>query len=61
MENKEQWHLSTWVGNRLQQHREFQMLTFREKLQKLEQLADTAALLQRSRIKQDPEGKSGGG
>ena len=34
------WTLATWAGNRLAQHREFQALTFREKLRTIEQLGE---------------------
>ena len=39
------WSTTSWEGNRLRQHREFLALPFREKLRRLEQMAEVAALL----------------
>jgi hypothetical protein len=39
-EAKIDWSLTTWKGSRLQQHREFYALSFREKLAIAEELAD---------------------
>ena len=36
------WILTTWKGSRLQQHREFYKLSFRQKIQALEEMADHA-------------------
>jgi hypothetical protein len=36
------WSLTTWKGNRLQQHREFYKLPFRRKIELLEEMADHA-------------------
>lgn len=37
------WSVTTWEGNRLRQHREFLALSFREKLEVVERLGETAA------------------
>jgi hypothetical protein len=37
------WSSTSWEGNRLRQHREFLALPFREKLRRLEQMAEVAA------------------
>jgi hypothetical protein len=38
------WSSTSWEGNRLRQHREYLALPFREKLRRLEQLAEVAAV-----------------
>jgi hypothetical protein len=44
------WSLTTWKGSRLQQHREFYALSFRRKLEIVEELADFArATIERRR------------
>jgi hypothetical protein len=46
------WTLATWEGNRLRQHREFQALTFREKLRVVESLGEvTRFFALRARIR----------
>lgn len=37
------WSLTSWDGNRLRQHREFLALSFREKLEVMEELSEVAA------------------
>jgi len=39
------WSLTTWEGSRRQQHREFLVLSFREKLAVLEDFAEVAQRL----------------
>lgn len=46
------WSLTTWKGNRLQQHREFQALSFRQKLQVIEEMADFSRATMELRSKQ---------
>jgi hypothetical protein len=36
------WNLTTWKGSRLQQHREFYRLSFRQKIEVLEEMRDHA-------------------
>lgn len=54
------WNLTTWEGNRLRQHREFQALPFRRKLEVVEQLGDLARLFTAHRrreasvVREDP-------
>ena len=36
------WNLTTWKGSRLQQHREFDALPFRRKLENVEELSALA-------------------
>ncbi len=43
------WSLSTWKGSRLRQHREFQALPFRRKLEVIEELDDLARQFQEQR------------
>ena len=44
------WSLTTWKGSRLQQHREFYALSFRRKLEIVEELGDFArATIERRR------------
>ncbi|MFI5309703.1 MAG: hypothetical protein ACHQQ3_00605 [Gemmatimonadales bacterium] len=43
MADEPDWTLVTWEGNRLRQHREFQALTFRQKLQVIENLGEVTA------------------
>ena len=45
------WELTTWEGNRLRQLREFAALTFREKLQCLEDFAEIEALFAARRLR----------
>lgn len=45
-DNKIDWSLTTWKGNRLRQHREFQSLPFRRKLEVIEELGDLAQRFQ---------------
>lgn len=45
MPEQPDWRATSWEGNRLRQHREFLALSFREKLQRLEQMAEVAAVL----------------
>ncbi|MSR06794.1 MAG: hypothetical protein EXR93_07005 [Gemmatimonadetes bacterium] len=42
MADQPDWSLATWEGNRRQQHREFLVLSFREKVKVVEHLADVA-------------------
>lgn len=42
MTQEPDWALATWEGNRRQQHRDFQALSFREKLDVIEQLEEVA-------------------
>ena len=44
MDEQVDWSLTTWEGNRRQQHREFYALSFREKLEIVEQLGEMALL-----------------
>ena len=44
MPEQPDWRATSWEGNRLRQHREFLALPFREKLRRLEQTAEVAAL-----------------
>jgi hypothetical protein len=37
------WSLTTWKGSRLQQHREFQALSFSRKLELIEEMGEMAA------------------
>jgi hypothetical protein len=48
-EAKIDWNLTTWKGSRLQQHREFFALSFREKLENIEQLDELAYHFQEQR------------
>lgn len=55
------WSLCTWEGNRRLQHREFRRLTFREKLEALEELGRlVAALRPPGEDKERGEGESDG-
>ena len=45
MPEQPDWRSTSWEGNRLRQHREYLALSFREKLRRLEQMAEVAALL----------------
>ncbi|MGH2570884.1 MAG: hypothetical protein ACRDGR_06640 [bacterium] len=38
------WSVTTWEGNRRRQHREFQALSFREKMEVIEQMGEVEAL-----------------
>jgi hypothetical protein len=38
------WSVTTWEGNRRRQHREFRALSFREKMEVIEQMGDVEAL-----------------
>jgi hypothetical protein len=49
---KVDWSLTTWKGSRLQQHREFHALTFRRKLEIIEELGDLAREFQQQRKRQ---------
>lgn len=40
MVDQPDWTLATWAGNRLSRHREFQALSFREKLRVVESLGE---------------------
>ncbi|MEO5511184.1 MAG: hypothetical protein ABIS27_11200 [Longimicrobiales bacterium] len=40
--SEQDWTNGTWRGSRLQQHRRFQALTFREKMSVMEDLAEVA-------------------
>jgi hypothetical protein len=42
MAGEPDWTLATWEGNRRIQHREFQALTFREKLRVIESLGEVS-------------------
>ena len=42
MRDEIDWSLTTWEGNRRQQHRDFLRLSFREKLEVIEQLSEMA-------------------
>jgi hypothetical protein len=57
------WSLTTWEGNRRRQHREFLALSFREKLQALENMAELSARLQGSKVSEErrPPGSGGAG
>jgi hypothetical protein len=41
------WSLTTWEGNRRRQRDEFRRLSFREKIERIEQMEDVAALFNR--------------
>ena len=43
------WSVTTWEGHRRRQHREYLALSFREKIENLEQLAEVAAAFGRGR------------
>ncbi len=43
------WSLTTWEGNRRRQREAFRALTFRQKVEALERMAEVAALFARSR------------
>lgn len=45
MRDEADWSATSWEGNRLRQHREFLALPLREKLRRLEQMAEVAAYL----------------
>lgn len=45
MHDRADWSETSWDGNRLRQHKEFLALPFREKLRRLEQMAEVAAFL----------------
>jgi hypothetical protein len=47
MADQPDWTLVTWEGNRRRQHREFQALTFREKLRVIESLGEVTAFFAR--------------
>lgn len=55
MREEADWSASTWEGNRLRQHREFLALPFREKLRRLEELAEVAELFARRRREREPQ------
>lgn len=40
MRDEVDWSLTTWSGSRRQQHRDFLALSFREKIEIIEQLSD---------------------
>lgn len=44
------WTLATWEGSRRQQHREFAALSFRRKLEVIEQLGEAAAFFAEWRL-----------
>lgn len=58
------WSLTTWEGNRLRQHREFQALPFREKLLRLEQRGEMSRWwldrAQARRVREGPPNDSTG-
>ena len=49
MHDDADWNSTSWEGNRLRQHREFLALPFREKLRRLEELAEVAEYLAKRR------------
>jgi len=53
------WGATSWEGNRLRQHREYLALPFREKLRRLEQLAEVAAFFAARRRGEEPSTKDG--
>jgi hypothetical protein len=46
------WSLTTWKGSRLEQHRAFQALPFRRKLELVEEMCDQVRFLAESRRRQ---------
>lgn len=46
------WSVTTWEGSRRQQHRTFLALSFREKLEIIEELGEVAGLFARRRFAQ---------
>lgn len=42
MSEREDWDSTTWEGNRRRQHREFLALSFRQKMQVIEELGEVA-------------------
>jgi len=48
-EDKIDWELTTWEGNRRRQHLEFLALSFREKLQRLEDFAEIEEFFRRKK------------
>lgn len=56
------WSVTTWEGNRRQQHRDFYALSFRQKLEMVEQMGEVAAYFaNRRRARGQPvhEGREG--
>jgi hypothetical protein len=47
MTREPDWTLATWEGNRRIQHREFQALSFREKLRAIEDLGEVTEFFMR--------------
>lgn len=60
MTDQPEWNLGTWEGNRRRQHREFLALSFREKLNAVEQLSEVARFFaERRRAKGLPVRETG--
>jgi hypothetical protein len=49
------WSVTTFDGNRMRQHREFQALPFREKVRRLEEMAETAARVRAAALRAPAE------
>lgn len=49
MNEEVDWNLTTWEGNRRQQHREFLALSFREKLGVIEELGEVVSFFAQRR------------
>jgi hypothetical protein len=58
MRDDEVWESTSWEGNRLRQHREFLALPFREKLRRLEQLAEVAEFFSKRLRERETPGKA---
>lgn len=46
------WSVTTFEGNRMQQHRAFQALSFREKIEAIEKMGEVIELFQRNKTPQ---------
>jgi hypothetical protein len=55
------WKSTTWRENRRRQHREFQSLSFREKMKRIEEMAEVAARFRRRVPTEDRFPRSGSG
>jgi hypothetical protein len=63
MNESDDWSGVTWQANRLRQHRAFQALPFRDKVLRIEQLAETAKLVRAAALRAQAadEGKASSG
>jgi len=53
------WGATSWEGNRLRQNREYLALPFREKMRRLEQMAEVAEFFAARRRDRAREGQAG--